>query len=520
MAVEHVCEFVENLPQIKGEWARRREAIKLELWQIFILAVLFGWKRQADNARRFRIGYIECARKNGKSTLLAAIALYLLTADGEIGAEVYSLATTRDQASIVFGTAKQMALKEPELREAFGLQVNAHNLSVEETNSRLQALSADGNVLDGLNIHGAIVDELHAHPTREVWDVVETATGSRVQPLILTITTAGTNRAGICYEQRSYVSRILNSTLHAHNGLGYRVEGDAIEDDSYFGIIYTIDDDDDWTSETAWRKANPNYGVSVKVDDMQRLARKAMQLASAQPNFLTKRLDVWVNADAAWMDMRAWERAADQKMSMEQLAKDGWLFIVGLDLANKRDITSLVGMFRKDREYRMFSRHYLPEDAIDESRHAQLRGWEGAGYLIECPGAEMDYSTVEADLKEWVSAYGAREVVFDPGFGWDFCKRMATDGLPMVELRPTVMNYSEPMKEIDAAVIGGRFRHDGNPVMSWMISNVVAHHDNKGNIYPRKERDESKIDGPVAAMAAVNRHMTAEEALIPQVVVF
>jgi phage terminase large subunit-like protein len=510
-AVERVCSFVEALPQIKGEWARDRKTLMLELWQVFMLAAVFGWKRRVDGSRRFRIAYVECARKNGKSTLLAAIALYLFAADGESGAEVYSLATTRDQAAIVFGTAKQMALREPDFREAFAVDVNAHALWIEETASKMHSLSSDASLLDGLNIHGAIIDELHAHSTREVWDVVETATGSRIQPLIWTITTAGTNRAGICYEQRSYVTRLLNSTLHKHDGLGYRIEGDAVDDNSYFGIIYTIDDDDDWTDETAWRKANPNYGVSVKPDDMQRLCHKALQVASAQPNFLTKRLDVWVNADSAWMDMRAWERATDRTMTMEELARAGWTLTIGLDLANKRDITGLVAVFRKGREFRVFGKYYLPEDAIDDSRHAQIRGWAEVGCLTECPGAEMDYSQVEADLKMWVHDYGAREIVFDPGFGWDFCKRMETDGLAMIELRPTVMNYSEPMKELDAAVAGGRLKHDGNPVMTWMISNVVAHHDNKGNIYPRKERDENKIDGPIAMIAAMNRSLSRDD---------
>lgn len=515
-AVEHVCFFVEALPQIKGEWARRREFIILEDWQVFILAVVFGWKRASDGARRFRIAYIEVARKNGKSTLLAAIALYLLAADGEMGAEVYSLATTRDQAAIVFSTAKQMALREPDFRESFGVEVNAHNLWIEESGSKMQALSADGSVLDGLNISGAIVDELHAHPTREVWDVVETATGSRVQPLIGTITTAGTNRAGICYEQRSYVCKILNVTLHRHNGLGYRVEGDAAEDETYFGIIYTLDDDDQWEDEGVWTKANPNLRVSVKLDDIQRLARKAMQMASAQPNFLTKRLNVWVNADSAWMDMRAWERAATPAEEILKECAD-WDCFIGLDLANKRDITAMVALFRKGKQYRLIVRCYLPEDAIEDSTNSQYRGWAATGKIIPAGESEVDYGVIDEDLKDWCSRFKVREVVFDPGFGWDFCKKMAADGLPMVELRPSVMNYSEPMKEVEVAVLSQRIRHDGNPAASWMISNVVCHRDNKDNIYPRKEREQNKIDMPVATIAAMARALAAAPQMTPRV---
>lgn len=502
-AVEHVCGFVEALPQIKGEWARRREYVRLENWQVFILGVVFGWKRRIDGMRRFRIAYVECARKNGKSTMLAAIALYLLSADAEIGAEVYSLATTRDQAAIVFSTAKQMALREPDFREAFMVEVNAHNLWIEESGSKLQALSADGSVLDGLNISGAIVDELHAHPTREVWDVVETATGSRTQPLIATITTAGTNRAGICYEQRSYVCRILNTTLRANGGLGYREEGDAVEDDSYFGIIYTLDDDDDWADESVWIKPNPNLGVSVKLDDMQRLARKALQMASARPNFLTKRLDVWENADSAWMDMRAWDRAADRSMRMDDFK--GWDCYVGMDLASKRDITSLPILFTKDGQYRLFSRNYLPEDAIEESANSQYKGWAAAGHLIETEGNIIDEAAIESDFKQVCADYKPKAIGFDPGHGWNFCARMANEGFPMVEVRANVTNFSEPMKQLEALVLAGKLKHDGNPASTWMISNVVCHRDNKDNIYPRKEREENKIDFAVAAIIAINR---------------
>lgn len=511
-AVEHVCTFVEALPQIKGEWARRREYIVLEDWQVFILAVVFGWKRSSDDARRFRIAYIEVARKNGKSTLLAAIALYLLSADREMGAEVYSLATTRDQAAIVFSTAKQMALREPDFRESFGVEVNAHNLWIEESGSKMQALSADGSVLDGLNISGAIVDELHAHPTREVWDVVETATGSRVQPLIGTITTAGTNRAGICYEQRSYVCKLLNATLHKYEGLGYRIEGDSSSDDSYFGIIYTLDDDDQWEHENVWIKANPNLNVSVKLDDMQRLARKALQMASAQPNFLTKRLNVWVNADSAWMDMRAWERAGIAEVLAECA---DWDCFIGIDLANKRDIAAMVALFRKGKEYRLIGRYYLPEDAIEDSNNSQYRGWASTGRLVAAGETEIDYVLIEDDLKEWASKFKVREIAFDPGFGWDFCKKMAADGLPMTELRATVMNYSEAMKELEVAVLSGRLKHDGNPAASWMISNVVCHRDAKDNIYPRKEREQNKIDMPVATIAAMSRALAADPASNP-----
>lgn len=503
---ERVCRFIELLPHIKGEWARRNERIRLEPWQSFIVVSLFGW-RKPNGKRRFQTGYIEVARKNAKSTFAAAIALLLLAADGEAGAEVYSLATTRQQAGIVFRIARQMALREPGFREAYDVQVNAHNVSIIDEEAKMEAQSAEDSTLDGLNVHGAIVDEFHAHKTRGVWDVIETATGARQQSLVLAITTSGTNRAGICYEIRGYLCDILNTVLRAHEGVGYRIDGNAIEDESFFGVVYTIDDGDNWTDERVWVKANPNFGISVNPDDLRRKARKAMQRASAQPNFLTKHLDVWVNADSAWMDMLAWEKCADRKMRADDFR--GWRAVIGLDIASKIDICSQVLLMTNGSgEYRLFGRHYLPEDTIEDSDNSQYRSWADQDYITETEGAGIDPQAVETDLKEWVSAYGAR-VAFDPGYGWDFCYRMTNDGLPMIEYPSMpVTNFSEPMKMLEELVIKGAkdgktFKHDGNPAMTWMISNVVCHRDPRDNIYPRKERVENKIDGPVATIMAL-----------------
>ncbi len=328
---------------------------------------------------------------------------------------------------------------------------------------------------------------------------------------------------------------ILNTTLKAHDGLGYRVDGNAIEDDSYFGIIYTVDDGPrtelvngelvtipaaDWTTETAWQQANPNYGISVNPDDLRRKCHKAMQKASAQPNFLTKHLDVWVNADSAWMDMRAWDRAADHTMKPEDFK--GWRAVMGLDLASKIDVCSMALLFKKlddddNAQYRLFTRHYLPEDTIEDSDNSQYRGWAEEQHLVETDGNTTDYEVIETDLKEWVSAFGVNPVAFDPGFAWDFSSRLSTDGQPMVEYGATVMNYSEPMKLLEALVLNGSLKHDGNPMMTWMISNVVCHRDAKSNIYPRKEREENKIDGPVAAIAALGIEMRTPEAGEPKV---
>lgn len=507
-AGERVCKFIELLPHVKGEWARRGETLKLQPWQKFVLSVAFGWLRP-DGTRRFRTVYIEVPRKNAKSTMSSGVALYMLGPDGEVGAEVYSAATTRDQARIVFQDAQAMARKDPELRAHFGLEVGAHAVWSQATGSRMQALSADGGTLDGLNIHCAVVDELHAHKTRAVYDVLETGTGSRSQPLLWNITTAGSNRAGICYEVRTYLTKLL--------------EGVA-QDETFFGVIWTIDDGDDWASEEAWKKANPNYGVSLYPDDFARLARKAMEMPSATNNFLTKRLNVWVNADTAWMDMRAWDKCADRALTLEQF--EGQPCRISLDLASKVDIAAKLTLFERDvegkggkpeRHYYAFGRYYLPEEAAEDGRNSQYGGWSREGRLVLTPGNVIDFEYIKDDLRQDASRFEIQEVPYDPFQATQLSTELQAEGFPMVEMRPTVLNFSEPMKELEKLVLSGRFHHDGCPVLAWMVSNVVCHMDNKDNIYPRKERPENKIDGVVALIMALGRAMTVQPQAEPAV---
>jgi phage terminase large subunit-like protein len=492
-----VCNFAELMVHIKGPKAGER--IQLELWEKFFLQSLFGWVHKKTGKRRFRRGYLEVGRGNAKSTLGAIIGLYMMVADAEGGAEVYSAATKRDQARIVFDVARHMVRKCPGYKESFGVQLNAHNISQASSASKFEPLSAEADTLDGLNIHLAIVDELHAHRTRDIYDVLETGTGKRDQSLLLSITTAGSNRAGICYEIRTYLTKILDRV------------GD-FADESFFGIIYTIDDDDDWTDPETWKKANPNWGVSVMPEVVAQLAYKAMQMPAAQNNFKTKHLNVWVNADVAWMDMRAWDKCEDPALKVEQFA--GEPCTVGIDMASKIDLTPMMRVFTRmlknakgedEAHYYAFGRYYLPEDAIAESANSQYSGWVASGLLVPTPGNITDYDYLELDLKEWASTFQISEVAYDPFQATQFSTRMAAEGFTMVEMRPTVLNFSEPMKELEALVLSGRFHHDGDPVLAWAVSNVVCHLDKKDNIYPTKERPENKIDPVVALIMALAR---------------
>ncbi len=493
----NLCAFIERLPHVKGTLAN--QPIKLEPWQIFILTTVFGWV-QHDGRRRFRRSYIEVPRGNAKSTLSSALALYMLAADQEGGAEVYSLATTRDQARIVFGDAQTMARQTPRFRQRFGVTVGAHNIHVLATGSKFEALSAEGSTLDGLNIHFGCVDELHAHKTRTVYDVVETGTGKRDNSLLWVITTAGSNRSGICYEVRTFVTKLLDGVF---------------EDDSQFGVIFGLDDGDDWTSEEALIKANPNWGISVQSEVLLPLQAKAMQLPSAVNNFKTKHLNEWVNADTAWMDMRAWDACEDSTMDLDAfVGQPCW---IGLDLASKTDIAALLILFVHPEianAYVSFGKYYLPEDTVNGATNSQYSGWMHAGRLVVTPGNVIDFGWIEGELLDLASRFEVRAVAFDPFQATQLSTRMLAEGLPMIEVRPTVLNFSEPMKTLEALVLQKKLVHDGDPVLAWMASNVVAHLDIKDNIYPRKERPENKIDGIVALIMALSRAIKPGDSVV------
>lgn len=489
------CWFIENLTHTKGELAGR--AIHLEPWQCFLLTTLFGWKAKAGN-RRFRSAYVEVGRGNGKSTLLSGIGLFCLCADHEPGAEVYSFATTREQAKIVFGDAQTMARGNRALQEAYGLEVTAHALYVPATNSTFQAKSAEGSTLDGLNTHLAIIDELHAHKKRDVFDVVETSLGKRRNSLMVSITTAGVDRTEICYEQRTLVTKILSGSL---------------QDESYFGIIYTLDPDDDWKSDEALAKANPNWGVSVRPEVIRALQAKAIATPSAENNFKTKHLDVWCNADVGWMDMKAWDACADE--SLDESDFDGEPCWLGLDLASTSDMTAKVKIFQRKIDgashYYLFGDYWLPRTAIERGVNSQYQGWEYLGYLHVCEGPVTDFAEIRDSILEDCGRYSVQSVAYDPFQAVQLSKELSDDGVPMVLCKQTVANLSDPMKQFQALVLDHRLHFNGDPVLTWMVSNVVCHVDVKENIYPRKDAPENKIDGVVAGIMALSRALLNDE---------
>ena len=518
------CAFIELLPHVEGKWAKPvlvdgvlvRPRIVLEDWQVFFVAVMFGWVDRVTGLRRFRRFYLEVARKNTKSTLAAGIALYLLCADGEEGAQVFSAATKKDQAKIVWGIAKRMIELEPDFR-SLGVGYTGRSIFQTTTGSKYEPLGRDSDTQDGLSAHGFISDELHAQKDRGLYDVLDSSTGARAQPVGGGITTAGSNTAGVCYEQRSYLVRILNATLRKHGGMGYRQEGAEHDDDTYFGIIYTLDHgyadkdrpDDDWASADVWIKANPNLGISASIDDLVAKCRKAKASAQSQGEFRTKHCNQWIAAEAAWMDMTKWHACGDPALRAEDFLHEDCM--VALDAAFRTDIFAKLKVFRRGDHYYAFGQYWVPRAKLEEKGSDHLTGWATDGLLDVSDGPVIDIDLVKKALRADAELHVIKEVPYDPAQLTQFSAEMIAEGFEMVEIRPTVLNFSEPMKQLGELVLQQRFHHNGDPVLAWMIGNVVFHRDHKDNIYPNKQRPELKIDGAIALIMALARMLHGAE---------
>ncbi|MFK3846618.1 terminase large subunit [Stenotrophomonas sp. NPDC078853] len=492
---DRAVRFMEKMPHTKGKWAAQRQALVFQSWQHFIECNLFGWVHKKTKLRRFRKAYEEIPRKNGKSLRLAARGLYLFCADGEAGAEIYSGATSEKQAYEVFRPAWQMVQKLAALRSRFGIEQagnpkNPGPMFVMEDMSKFEPMI--GKPGDGSSPHAALVDEYHEHDDDHMVDAMETGMGAREQPLLCIITTAGTNLSGPCYETRSDVIRIL--------------QGEVV-DEAVFGAIFGIDEGDRWDDPASLRKANPNYGVSVFEDFLLSQLAQAKRSASKQSAFRTKHLNDWVGAKLAWMNMLAWQR---QKRRFEIADFVGCPCWIGVDLASKLDVAAAVMLFEKDGGYYAIPRFYVPESAVEENEKYQHFVLDGL--MISTPGNMTDYAFIEEDLKE-LTAQGidVRDIAFDPAQAAYLMTRLEQEGLPVVEMAQSVRNLSEPMKEVEALILSRRLWHDGNAAMTWMIGNVVARVDAKEHVYPRKEKQESKIDGAVALITAMGRAMQVQD---------
>lgn len=506
------CRFIERLPHSKGKWAAKKELLRLEPWQIFIICATFGWLRKDNGLRRFRKLFIIVPRKNGKSQMVAGIGLYMLLADGEFGAEVYSGAGNEKQAWEVFQPARLMVERTPALRKRFGVDVNARTINRLADGSKFETLIGDPG--DGQSPSCAIHDEYHEHRDDGQVDTMETGMGARDQPLQILITTAGDNLAGPCYARIGDCRRKLDKVA-ARGGLPLEDEDDV------FFIEYSIDQGDDWRAEAALRKANPNYDVSVSGDFLRARQRDAIATPRKAGVFKTKHLNMWVSAKAAYFDIEAFRRCINE--DIPQIAADalalGWLkgrrCVLALDLASKVDIAALEYLFlplgeraTKEDPYIRIGRYFLPEDTVAAVEAYQA--WDALGLLDVTGGNITDYEEIKTAVIEATERFQVEQVAYDPFQATYLSTQLQALGVPVIEYRPTVLNFSEPMKELDACSRARRIAWSGCPVMEWELSNVVAKMDRKDNVYPNKPEGQNhlKIDNPVALISALGVAMS------------
>lgn len=464
---ERAAKFIQLLPHTKGEWAFKRMPITLEPWQLFVICCAFGWVNKGTRLRRFREVYTEIPRKNGKSAISAGVALYCFACDNEFGAEVYSGATTEKQAWEVFRPARLMCKRTPMLTEAFGIEVNASNMNRPEDGARFEPLI--GNPGDGSSPHCAVVDEYHEHATDALYTTMLTGMGARRQPLMWAITTAGYNIEGPCYDKRREVIEMLNG---------------SVPNDELFGIIYTVDEGDDWTDPQVLEKANPNIGVSVYREFLLSQQQRAKNNARLANVFKTKHLNIWVSARSAYFNLVSWQSCEDKSLTLEQF--EGQPCILAFDLARKLDMNSMARLYTREIDgkthyYSVAPRFWVPYDTVysvekneDRRTAERFQKWVEMGVLTVTDGAEVDYRYILEEAKAANKISPVSESPIDPFGATGLSHDLADEDLNPITIIQNYTNMSDPMKELEAAIESGRFHHDGNPIMTWCIGNVVG----------------------------------------------
>ncbi len=479
-AARRACDFfAECLRHEKGEWSRK--AFELRPWQKAIIANLFGWKR-ADGTRRFRQAYIEIPRKNGKSQLIAGIGLYMLFCDGEAGAEIYCCAGDKRQAAIVGDAARAMVRMEPELARRGEVLRNV--IVVQATASKLEILSSDADLKHGLNCSTLIYDELHTAPNRELWDVMVTSMGARVQPLVISITTAGTSRQTLCWEQHEYAEKV-------RDGL--------IRDSAFLPVIFAAPEEMDFSDPRAWEIANPNLDVSIKRGYIAEQAKKAVEQPQYEIAFRTLHLNQWTTVQRRWIPHDRWAKCRED-FTLEEM--DGRECFVGIDLSSTTDLTSVALIFPGADGYRVWVTSFVPEEKADireRQDRVPYRTWARQGHIVSTPGNVIDYEHVDAVVRGYAERFVVRMIGYDPYNAQQLVNSWQSDGLPVTEVRQGFLTLSDPTKRFETLVLGVKLRHPGNPVLDWAVSNVCCETDPAGNIKPSKRRSTEKID-PVAAL--------------------
>jgi len=491
-AVEFCAKF---LTHVKGEWAG--SPLELATWESDFVRQLFGWKRTSDNTRKYRKALLFIGRKNGKTTLGAAIALFLLFADKEPGAEIYSVAADRDQAAIMYEAARGMVENNAELNRR--CEIYRRAIVVPSTASAYHVLSADAPTKHGKNSHGVLFDELHAQPNRELYDVMKTSQGSRRQPLFLMFTTAGFDRQSVCFEEYQYAKQV-------RDGL--------IQDDTYLPMIYEVGESADWKDEKVWKLANPGLGTSPKLEFLQEECRRASESAAYQNTFRRLYLNQWTEQDTRWIDIAKWD-ACNETFDPEEMR--GRRCFIALDLATTTDIAAEAICFppRDNGSWAFLWRFWVPSENVHKRSvrdRVPYDVWIRSGLIEVTQGNIIDYDIIRQRVLEDVQLYDVQEVVYDRWGATQLITQLQGDGLTCVPFGQGFASMSAPTKEFEKLIIGKLIMHNGNQVARWMMGNVSVRQDPAGNLKPDKSKSSEKIDGIVAAIMALGRAMVTDAA--------
>ncbi len=493
---KHAIDFINNLKHTKGQW--RGVPFDLLPWQNKIIGDIFGTVKE-NGYRQYNTAYIEIPKKNGKSELAAAVALLMTCGDGEWGAEVYGCASDRQQASIVFDVAVDMVDQCPALKKRIKPVMSVKRLVYKPTNSFYQVLSAEAYTKHGLNVHAVVFDELHAQPNRDLFDVMTKGSGdARTQPLFFLITTAGTDRNSICYEQHQKATDIL--------------EGRKI-DSTYYPVIYGIDDNADWGDEKNWFIANPSLNHTIDIEKVRNAHNSAKENAAEENIFRQLRLNQWVKQSIRWMQMEKWD-ACDDSINLEELK--GRECYGGLDLSSSTDITAFVLVFppRNDtEEYIVLPYFWIPEENMKtrvRRDHVPYDIWEKQGYIRTTEGNVVHYGFIETFIEELGEIYNIKEIAFDRWGAVQMVQNLEGMGFTVVAFGQGYKDMSPPTKELMKLTLEKKLANGGNPVLRWMMDNIYVRTDPAGNIKPDKEKSTERIDGAVALIMALDRAIRNE----------
>lgn len=480
---ERYLRLVQKFEHVKGTWTT--PTVTYDPWQNFIFMNVIGWRWKENNFPRFRVAHIEVARGQGKSVLASQAALYFLALDKPVGNEISCFANKSDQARIVLDSARAMAKKNKAYLKKTGVEVLAHKIVHEDSNSFVRAMSSDDKGMDGLNDILAICDELHVM-SRDLFNVITSGMSKRRDSLTLCITTAGFNTDSVGYTQSQYAKKLC---------LG------EVSDDQMFAVVYTLDKNDNMYDESVWIKANPSYGVSVDPITMRAKAEKCKSTPADVPNFKVKHLNIWISEAHAYYNLRDWDELYDPELNFEKMK--GKKSYVGIDLASKVDLTCDIHVFRENGIYSVICNSYLPEETLKESENDIYTTAAETGYLTVTNGSSISYPKIEENLKKANEDFDVLAFHFDPWNAAQLAQRMQEEHLNMVEFRMNTANLSEATKMVDALIREKKLRHDGNPLLKWCLSNVVCKPDAADNVFPRKNEDRLKIDLAVGLIMAI-----------------